>query len=128
MHAVGVKCGNFLVFFFVAEFAPDECFHRVWYEFLKLFYVLLWIVFQRSGTMSNHNFRFEGYRIFLGGDADCLSGRRLISPKTYGLSRSGRLFLVASSAASRRQFAMAAWLPPSRTSGAFQPLYSEGRV
>ncbi len=48
--------------------------------------------------------------------------------KTHGQSKSGRLFRVASRAVSRRQFSMAAWLPPSRISGTFQPLYSAGRV
>ncbi len=48
--------------------------------------------------------------------------------KTHGQRRSGRLFLVASRAVSCRHFSIAAWLPPSRISGTFQPLYSAGRV
>ena len=51
-----------------------------------------------------------------------------LSAKTNGQSRSGRLFLVASRAVSCRHFSIAAWLPPSRISGTFQPLYSAGRV
>lgn len=48
--------------------------------------------------------------------------------KTDGHRRSGRLFLVASRAVSLRHFSIAAWFPPRRISGTFQPLYSAGRV
>jgi hypothetical protein len=54
--------------------------------------------------------------------------RHLPDLKTDCQSKSGRLFCVASRAVSRRHFSIAAWLPPSRISGTFQPLYSAGRV